>query len=104
MSRFVNASDTIVVVVNARIGALGFAASTDDTSIVGNLGLLDQRIALEYVSKGIASYGGDPKRVTLFGHATGALSAVAHLSMPASEGLFHVSTTISTAVPTTFRH
>ncbi|MEV6055360.1 carboxylesterase family protein [Streptomyces sp. NPDC052107] len=54
-----------------------------------NLGLPDQIAALEWVRHNIASFGGDPGRVTVFGQSAGAMSIGALLAMPAAKGLFH---------------
>ena len=85
--------DVVVVAINYRLGALGFL---DLESIGGpewagsaNLGLTDQRSALEWVRDHIAAFGGDPSNVTLFGESAGAMSVSAHLAMPSSSGLFH---------------
>ena len=81
----------IVVTINYRIGALGFLplpALTDEAGESGNYGLMDQQKALQWVKKNIATFGGDPKNVTIFGESAGGHSVVTHLATPSSEGLF----------------
>ncbi|XP_022097402.1 cholinesterase 1-like isoform X3 [Acanthaster planci] len=82
--------DVIVVTLNYRLGALGFL-STDDDIIPGNMGLLDQRLALEWVRDNIQAFGGDPERVTIVGESAGAASVSFHLLSPGSAGLFHAA-------------
>ncbi len=56
---------------------------------LGNLGLLDQSAALEWVRANVASFGGDAGAVTVGGHGFGGGSAVADmLASTAFEGLF----------------
>ena len=80
------AEGVVVVTINYRLGFLGFFAHPDleDT----NFGLLDQVKALEWVQQNIASFGGDPDRVTIFGESAGGASVLALLVSPLAEGLF----------------
>ena len=55
---------------------------------IANVGLLDQVAALEWVRENIASFGGDPDNVTVFGESAGAMSIGVLLAMPRAEGLF----------------
>ncbi|XP_077999754.1 neuroligin-4, Y-linked-like [Glandiceps talaboti] len=61
--------------------------STGDEVAPGNWGLLDNVIALEWVRDNIASFGGDPTRVTVFGHSAGGVMASMHMYSPLSSGL-----------------
>ena len=48
--------------MNFRLGPLGFM-TLEDEELPGNIGLLDQKMALEWIQLNIASFGGDPARV-----------------------------------------
>jgi carboxylesterase type B len=86
-ARLAQSQDLVVVTLNYRLGALGFLAGLD--GIDGNFGLLDQRLALEWVRANAAVFGGDPLRITLVGNSAGAASVAAHLTaMPESARLF----------------
>lgn len=63
-------SHGIQVTFNYRLGALGFM-SLGTAEYPGNMGLKDQRLALEWVERNIASFGGDAEQVTVFGHSAG---------------------------------
>lgn len=82
----------VVVTINYRLGALGFMAhpamTAEGEGASGNYGLMDQRAALQWVQKNIERFGGDPKRVTIFGESAGGLSVHAHIASPQSQGLF----------------
>ncbi len=82
----------VLVTVNYRLGAFGFLELGElDPSRAGsgNVGLLDQVAALAWVRDNVASFGGDPTRVTIFGESAGAMSVSLLLSMPSAQGLFH---------------
>lgn len=82
----------VYVSLNYRLGALGWLDfrrySTARHPLECNLGLRDQVLALEWVRRNIAGFGGDPARVTLFGESSGANSVTTLLAVPAAEGLF----------------
>jgi len=83
----------ILVTFNVRLGLFGFAAldqlrKEDPTGTSGNYGMMDQRAALQWVQKSIASFGGDPAKVTIFGESSGGTSVAYHVVNPKSAGLF----------------
>ncbi|XP_068234043.1 juvenile hormone esterase-like [Palaemon carinicauda] len=77
----------IVVTIDYRLGVLGFL-STEDDAAPGNLGLKDQTMALRWVHENIEAFGGDRKRITIFGESAGAASVHYQLLTPSSAGLF----------------
>ncbi|XP_053305783.1 uncharacterized protein LOC128468037 [Spea bombifrons] len=77
----------VVVSVQYRLGFLGFLSG--DSKAPGNLGLLDQVAALQWVQENIKDFGGDPRSVTIFGESAGGFSVAAHILSPLSKGLFH---------------
>jgi para-nitrobenzyl esterase len=83
--------DVVVVTLNYRLGALGFAAHPDlgrDGGPCGNWGLLDQLAALEWVRDNIDAFGGDPANVTIFGESAGGGSVALLLASASGRGLF----------------
>lgn len=58
----------------------GFPSSPELPLTGHNLGFLDQRFALDWVQRNIHAFGGDPKKVTIFGESAGALSVDALLT------------------------
>ncbi|XP_012863993.1 neuroligin-4, X-linked [Echinops telfairi] len=79
--------NVLVITINYRLGILGFL-STGDQAAKGNYGLLDQIQALRWIEENVGAFGGDPKRVTIFGSGAGA-SCVSLLTLSHySEGLF----------------
>lgn len=82
---FIMGRDVILVMVNYRLSALGFI-STGDTVVPGNMGLKDQRMALLWTRENIDKFGGDPNRVTIQGHSSGAACVHLHTLSPLSKG------------------
>ncbi|KAM9377874.1 cocaine esterase-like, partial [Pholidichthys leucotaenia] len=80
--------DVVVVLIQYRLGFLGFA-STGDENISGNFGMLDQIEALRWVQRHIHNFGGDKDSVTIFGESAGGVSMSLLLLSPLSNGLFH---------------
>ena len=83
----------VVVSFNYRLGVFGFLAhpalsAESARGVSGNYGLLDQQAALRWVRRNIAAFGGDPRRVTIFGQSAGGQSVIAQLVSPLSRGLF----------------
>ncbi|KAF4461877.1 para-nitrobenzyl esterase [Fusarium albosuccineum] len=70
-----NGLPIIHVALNYRLGFFGFAQSKALRSEGSeNAGLRDQRLAIEWVRKNIAQFGGDPNKITIFGQSSGGLS------------------------------
>uniref|UniRef100_A0A1Y1LVW2 Carboxylic ester hydrolase n=2 Tax=Photinus pyralis TaxID=7054 RepID=A0A1Y1LVW2_PHOPY len=84
--------DIVLVTFNYRLDALGFM-STGDEVVPGNNGMKDQALAIKWVHDNIEAFGGDPKRITLFGESAGGASAQYHMLSPLSQG--HFSAAIS---------
>jgi len=79
--------DVVVVSINYRLGVLGFLSTQDDT-MPGNFGMLDQIEALKWVRANIAAFGGDANSVTIFGHSAGSASVSLLNVSPLASGLF----------------
>jgi para-nitrobenzyl esterase len=83
----------LVVSMNYRLGIFGFfshpeLAQESGHDASGNYGLMDQVAALQWVKENIASFGGDPDNVTIFGESAGSSSVSALMASPLAKGLF----------------
>ena len=86
----------VIVTCNYRLGRFGFFAHPALTkeangSPVANYGLMDEIAALHWVQDNIASFGGDPGKVTIFGESAGGISVNNLMISPAAKGLFHAA-------------
>jgi para-nitrobenzyl esterase len=90
-TRLVVKGNVIVVTINYRLGLLGFFAHPAidaEGHLNANYGLMDQQFALDWVRRNIGAFGGDHKRVTIFGESAGGFSVLSNLASPTAEGLF----------------
>ena len=92
-SKLVLQGDVVVVTINYRLGPLGFLAhpalsAEQPGNGSGNLALQDQQAALRWVRANARAFGGDPRKVTVFGESAGAAAVCANLVSPSAAGLF----------------
>lgn len=85
--------EVVLVTINYRLGLLGFLDLTqmeggEDYAESGNLGLLDQVAALEWIQRNIAAFGGEASQVIIFGESAGGGSVSLLTVMPRARGLF----------------
>lgn len=86
-------AQAVVVTVQYRLGALGFVAipalgPESPSGVAANFGLFDLVAALEWVTRNITSFGGDPARVLAFGESAGAVETCMLVASPLGAGLF----------------
>ncbi|KAK7042640.1 carboxylic ester hydrolase [Favolaschia claudopus] len=84
----------VYVSLNYRVNALGFLASKEVKAAgLGNLGLQDQRQVFRWVQRYVAQFGGDPRKVTIWGESAGAISVASHLltNKANPDGLFRAA-------------
>lgn len=85
--------DVVVVGVNHRLNAFGFldlsSLGGPEFAHSGVAGMLDLVAALHWIQANIERFGGDPKRVLIFGQSGGGTKVSTLMSMPSARGLFH---------------
>src|SRR5262245_34031182 len=94
--------DVVVVTVNYRLGALGFATHPDFADADGNIGnwaILDLLAALRWVRDEIGAFGGDRDNVTIFGESAGGTLVSILATTPSAAGLFRRAI-VQSGVPT----
>jgi para-nitrobenzyl esterase len=86
--------DVVVVTVNHRLASFGYTHLADlgappEFAYAGVAGLMDLVASLEWVRDNIASFGGDPGKVMIFGQSGGGAKTSHMLAVPTAKGLFH---------------
>jgi para-nitrobenzyl esterase len=89
-----NRDGVVTVSISYRLGFDGFGWIEDAPH---NRGVLDWKLALEWVQTNIAAFGGDPSRVTIAGQSAGGGAVLTLLGMPAAQGLFSAAWSVSGA-------
>ena len=73
--------DVVVVLLSYRVDVFGF--------LFGNWAIHDMIAGLKWIGANIASFGGDPNNITIFGESAGAFAVEALLLTPLANGLFN---------------
>src|SRR5881275_1819394 len=85
--------DVVVVGLTHRLNVFGFAylaeLGGEKYADASNAGMKDIIAGLGWIRDNVASFGGDPGNVTIFGQSGGAGKVSTLLGMPAAQGLFH---------------
>jgi para-nitrobenzyl esterase len=84
----------VLVSIAYRVGQLGFLAHPElgaetTNHVSGNYGLLDMVAGLQWVQKNIATFGGNPHKVTICGESAGGIAVSMLCASPLAKGLFH---------------
>lgn len=98
------AEGIVVVTVQSRTNIFGWL-SLGTVDAPGNLGLLDQRLAFEWIEQNINRFGGDREQITLLGHGTsGATNAMLHLTNPKTASIFARAILMSGTIYSTYSY
>jgi para-nitrobenzyl esterase len=84
----------VLVSIAYRVGQMGFfvhpeLSAETGNRVSGNYGLLDMITGLQWIQRNIAAFGGDPRRVTIFGESAGGIAVSMLCASPLARGLFH---------------
>jgi para-nitrobenzyl esterase len=90
-----SAGHEVVVSFNYRLGIFGFLADSALGANSGDYGLQDQQAALRWVQRNIATFGGDPSNVTIYGESAGGSSVCDQIASPTAKGLFERGISVS---------
>ena len=94
-SRLAARQQVVVVVINYRLGPLGWFVHPAiqgpdlETLPLANFGTLDMVEALRWTQRNISGFGGDTNNVTIFGESAGGRNVYSLLASPLTDGLFH---------------
>jgi para-nitrobenzyl esterase len=93
-AKLATAQNVVVVTINYRLGLFGWFSHPalqrgDPLDDSGNYGTLDMVEALKWVQANIATFGGNPGNVTVFGESAGATDTLSMIASPLAKGLFH---------------
>ena len=83
----------VLVSIAYRVGPIGFFAHPELSAenphhASGNYGLLDMIAGLQWIQKNIGAFGGDPRKVTIFGESVGGIAVSMLCASPLAKGLF----------------
>lgn len=91
--RLAQKQDVVLVTINHRLNVFGYLYLGDlgggEFRDAASVGMLDCVLALQWVKDNIANFGGDPKRVLIFGESGGGRKTSSMMAMPPAQGLFH---------------
>ena len=88
--------DVVVVNVNHRLASMGYLHLADlgapqEFAHAGVVGMMDLVASLEWVRDNIENFGGDPRKVMIFGQSGGGAKTSTMLAIPSAKGLFHAA-------------
>lgn len=85
--------DVILISASYRLGVMGFFAHPElsakcPNKVSGNYGISDAIQCMKWLRENVASFGGDPENITIFGQSAGGAMVQCLLTSPRAEGLF----------------